>query len=461
MPQKKHFQRVIVIAIALVLIIVTQTSSINAQTVELSMWTWKVFHVPGLQKVADAFQASTGVKVTVNAYNPDDAYRTKLATAAQSGGLPDIVSYWSTGQWDLASAGKLVELTDKIDDKWKSNFLKGTYDRSSVFPQTGSPSVDACQKDPKCTYKNIKAGQVFSVPMLAGQAFFVYGNKAILKDAGLDPTKPPATTEEWLSMMKTIKEKTGTAGLVTGVKNADVLHFWVFNPLLITSCGVKTYDNIYNGNDTFENPCAMKVLDWFANMGKEDLWMPGILNTDIDPADVAFSQGKAAFDVGGTYTLGFLVAQGMKPEDIMSFAIPPLEGAAIKKLDVSAFSLIEVGVTTESKHQKEALDFIKFLTSPDQMATFALTTNDFPAVKLTADQVKSSPVLAGLVQSMADHSPFDDSKAQLLPDSTKILKIGLQQLITGDTTPAALAKAVQTANLDAWKAQGGSPPPIK
>jgi len=205
----------------------------------------------------------------------------------------------------------------------------------------------------------------------------------------------------------------------------------------------------------------MKVLNWFDKMGKEDLWMPGILNTDIDPADVAFSQGKAAFDVGGTYTLGFLVAQGMNPDDIMSFAIPPLEGSVEKKLDVSAFSLIDVGVTTESKHQKEALDFIKYLTSPEAMATFALTTNDFPAVKLTADQVKSSPVLAGLVQSMADHSPFDDSKAQLLDDSTKILKIGLQKMITGDTTAADLAKEVQTANLAAWKTQGGSPAPIK
>jgi ABC-type glycerol-3-phosphate transport system substrate-binding protein len=56
-----------------------------AKAVELTMWTWKVNHVPGLEAVAKDFEAKTGIKVTVTAVNPDDAYRTKLVTSAQSG----------------------------------------------------------------------------------------------------------------------------------------------------------------------------------------------------------------------------------------------------------------------------------------------------------------------------------------------------------------------------------------
>jgi multiple sugar transport system substrate-binding protein len=419
---------------------------------ELTMWTWKVFHVPGLEAVAKNFEAKEGVKVKITAFNPDEVYRTKITTAAQSGDLPDILSYWSGGQFEMAATDQLVELTSQVDSAWKANFLAGTYEKSSTMTQS---TYDTCQKDPKCTFKNVKVGQSFSVPYLAGQAFFVYANKEILQKAGLDPNKAPTTAEEWLDMMKTIKSKTGTAGLVTGVQNPDVLHFWLFNPLLMTSCGQEKYDAIYNGSGTFTDPCAMKVFSWMNEMAANDLWMPNILQTNIDPADVAFTQGKAAFDLGGTYTLGFLVSQGMKPENLLSFAIPPLKGSTYDKLQVSAFALIDAMVTKNSKHQKEALEFVKFLNTPEQMAVFAKTVGDFPAVKVPLDPNKVGPVLVGLMSAFSDKSPFDTSKAQILEAPAKVLKLGLQQFISKETKPEDLVKKIDDANKAAWDARGG------
>lgn len=419
---------------------------------ELTMWTWKLFHVPGLEAIAKNFEAQAGIKVKVSAFNPDEVYRTKITTAAQSGDLPDILSYWSDGQWEMAATNMLVELTDKVDEAWKADFLPGTFDRHSAFPQD---KYDACQKDPKCTFKNIKVGQVFTVPYLAGQAFFAFGNKKMMSDAGLDADKPPKTADEWLQMMKAIKEKTGVPGLVTGVQNPDVLHFWVYNPLLITSCGVETYDAIYNGRDKFANPCSMRVLNWMHEVAKNDLWMPGILQTNIDPADVAFSQGKAAFDVGGTYTLGFLIAQGMDPENIISFAIPPLEGSVYEELKISPFPLIDAMVTKDCKHLEAGLEFLRFLTSPEQMTAFAKITGDLPAVKVPADADKVGAVMAGLLKNLSDKSPFNDSKAEILAEPAKVLKTGLQQFITGETTPGKVAEGVDKANEAAWAERGG------
>ena len=84
------------------------------------MWTWKVAHVPGLETIAKNFEAKTGAKVTISAYNPDEVYRTKITTSTQSDELPDILSYWSGGQWEMAATGTLVELTDKVDSAWAS-----------------------------------------------------------------------------------------------------------------------------------------------------------------------------------------------------------------------------------------------------------------------------------------------------------------------------------------------------
>ena len=432
----------------------TQATSAPAEPasdVSLTMWTWKLFHVPGLQAIAKNYEAKTGIKVTINAYNPDEVYRTKITTAGQSGDLPDILSYWSGGQFDMAATDQLVELTSLVDAGWKGNFLSGTYEKSSMMTQS---VYDSCQKDPKCTYKNITVGQSFSIPYLAGQAFFVYANKELLQKAGLDPNKAPTTAEEWLEMMKTVKAKTGTAGLVTGAQNGGTLWFWIFNPLLITSCGVDKYDAIYNGSASFSDPCAMKVLNWMNSIATNDLWMPNILQTNIDPADVAFSQGKSAFDVGGTYTLGFLLAQGMKQENILSFAIPPLQGSTFSKLEVGAAALIDGMVTKTSKHQKEALEFLRFLSTPEQAAIFAKTVGDLPATKVDADPAKVGNVMVGLISALSDKSPFISSKAQMLDETGKVMQLGLQQFISKETTPEDLAKKLDAANKAAWAEHG-------
>jgi ABC-type glycerol-3-phosphate transport system substrate-binding protein len=437
----------------------TSTTAAASSGVELNMWTWKIAHVAGLQVVAANYQAKTGTKVNIQAFNPDDTYRTKITTSAQSGDLPDILSYWSGsttagGEWDMGAAGLLTELTGKVDSTWQSQFLSGTYTKSSVLTQD---VVDTCAKDPKCNFKNLKVGQSFSVPYLAGNAFFVYANKSMMTKAGLDPNTPPKTAEEWLTMMQTIKQKTGTPGVVTGVKNADVLQFWLYNPLLMASCGQDTFDSIYNGRDSFANPCSMNVLNWINSISTNDLWAADILNTDIDPADVAFTQGKAAFDIGGTYTLSFLLAQGMKTDDVLSFAIPPLKGSKYDKLAINASPLIDAMITKNSKHQDQALDFLKFLTSPDQMAAFAKVVGDLPAVKISSDPAKVGAVMSGLVSSISDNSPFATSKAQQLTDPSKVLKLGLQQFITKEEKPDALAKKVDDANKAAWDARGGPP----
>src|SRR5262245_23469329 len=106
-PRRRLF-----ILLAVLMLGVLGTAVTAQDPVELTMWTWKLAHVPGLEQVAANFEAETGIVVNIEAYNPDDVYRTKITTAAQSGDLPDILSYWSGGQWELAATDNLVELTD-------------------------------------------------------------------------------------------------------------------------------------------------------------------------------------------------------------------------------------------------------------------------------------------------------------------------------------------------------------
>jgi ABC-type glycerol-3-phosphate transport system substrate-binding protein len=427
-------------------------SASSTSSTTLSMWTWKEAHVAGLQAIAADFKAQTGITVNINAYQPDDTYRTKITTAAQTGNLPDIVSYWSGSQWDLAASGILSNITGQVDASWQSQFLPNTYTKTSVYPQQ---TYTTCQKDPKCTYKNVKVGQVYSVPYVAGQAYFIYANKSILQKAGLNVNTIPSNAEQWLSMMETVKSKTGTPGVVTGAMSTGPLDMWLYRPLLMTSCGVSTYDAIFDGKDSFANPCSMRVFNWIDQLAQNKLWMPGILQTDINPADQAFSQGKAAFDIGGTYTLSYLLQQGMKASDIMTFPVPALQGSVYPQLQVGVEALIDAGITASSPHQQEAMQFLKFMTQPTEMEKFAKTAGDLPAVKISTDPSKVGNVLPGLLKGLSNNSPFNQSQSQAKTDPQNVLELGLQQFITGEITPGALARKLDAANAAAWKAAGG------
>ena len=110
-------------------------------------------------------------------------------------------------------------------------------------------------------------------------------------------------------------------------------------------------------------------------------------------------------------------------------------------------------ITKDCKDQALAVEWLKFLTSPEQMAVFAKTVGDLPAAKISSDPAVVGDIMAGLVKAMAGSSPFNDSKATILDEPAKVLKVGLQQFITKEITPDKLAADIDTANKAAWDAR--------
>ncbi len=62
--------------------------------------------------------------------------------------------------------------------------------------------------------------------------------------------------------------------------------------------------------------------------------------------------------------------------------------------------------------------------------------------------------MVGLLSALSDKSPFDDSKAEQLEEPSLVLKVGLQQFITGEITAEKLAADVDAANKAAWATRG-------
>jgi len=367
------------------------------------MWTWKAFHVPALQALADQYFKKTGVKVTIELITPDDAYRTRLQTGSQSGELPDIISYWSGGHWDeIVASGMMLNITAQVDKSWASSFLPGTFENTSLFTQA---RYDSCQKNANCPSKERKVGDIYSVPFTVGSFGIVYVNKTMMKAAGIDPTYVPADTNEFLDMLGKIQKATGK-GATIGGKFTDILRNWIVNDWAMTNCGVKTYVDALNAEPgaTFTAQCVQQAYAGIGAMAKAKVWNPGFQTLTIDEADLSFARGEAAADFGGSFTLGFLLANGMKPEDIAVMTLPPLPTSLQRPIALSPFSLIDVMVSAQSKHPQEAVDFIHFLTTPETAATFAKMTGDLPGVTIPTDPAVVGDVMASLAGAYATAS---------------------------------------------------------
>src|SRR5687767_6695776 len=95
---------------------------------EVLLWHWLTDREEALQKLADAYQKETGVKVRLELYAPSDAYASKVRASAQTSTLPDIFSVLGESR-DLASfikSGHVANLTSAMDaegDNWRNRFF--------------------------------------------------------------------------------------------------------------------------------------------------------------------------------------------------------------------------------------------------------------------------------------------------------------------------------------------------
>lgn len=354
----------------------------------LTVWTWKLAYIPGFEAAAAAFEKKSGVKVVFEPYTPDQTYRQKASAAAATNTLPDVVHWWGTVGVEFAD--QLVDMRDVLDASWKNQFYPVAWP-----PVTVSQSqYDDWQKgaDTSPVYKNLKVGHIMGIPLDVGAFFMFYGNKKLLEKAGI-PLTPPKTWEDFIAMMKTAKAKTGVPALTFGGKFLDLWANWCGNALMTMANGADGYGKLLKRETKLSDPENLRIIKAAYEVVKNDLLMPGLLNLTIDEADQAFYAGKAIFNLGGSFTLSTLIAMGMDPNDLVVFPVPPIAGSKLSPWKINPFTLTMMSVK-KGPNQKEAIDFVKFLCSPEGSLLFAKNAYDIPAIDLgkagVGDQLPTS-----------------------------------------------------------------------
>jgi raffinose/stachyose/melibiose transport system substrate-binding protein len=236
--------------------------------------------------------------------SPGNDHLTKIKLDAVSDRLPDFFNYWRLdpgfGLDEIARAGKVADLTDWVKD---DPFFKDLFDDSAWKTAT----LD---------------GKTYGIP---GTMFYtaIYANKEVLDKAGV---AVPATWDEWISTVKTLKSK-GVLPFGISVKG-DSQGVRAFDYVFSNALGNDRVRDMILGKESFNHPDTLKA----AQMVK-DLLIGNVPEDAIAIAnDVAVSKylntGKAAFFIDNSSSLS-----GIKPEiqdKLVQMKFPLIPGGAQK-----------------------------------------------------------------------------------------------------------------------------------
>lgn len=398
-------RKILMISLTVLIMVGLSVGSLAAEK-ELTLWTWKVAYAPGFRAVADAFEEETGVKVNIETFTPDNTYKQKVKAAANTKMLPDIVHWWGAKGEGIENS--LLQLSSHFDQSFKDRIYDSSWNRVTVKEQ----DVKRWEEDEDASevLKSLKAGEFYGVPLDVGSFFTFYGNKKVIKEAGLE-AKAPETWEEFLDMMKTIKEKTGTPGLVFGGKLPDLWQNWCGNALMAMNYGPDGFSDLLAREARLSDPDKIVAIEAAEKLVENDLLLPGILSMAIDTADQAFAAHRAAFDLGGSFTMATLLTMGMDQENIMAFPVPPIEGSEVMQWKTSPFLLTMLSVSKYSENSELALQFIDYISSQKGAVLFANDGYTIPAVKF--DEEKKDELKPGILAMLNSFSYEEDILAEI------------------------------------------------
>lgn len=172
---------------------------------------------------------------------PGADFDTKALAAVAAGNPPDAMMLWNSyGRvYAYAAQKALTPLEDVATDvnKLKDWVLPTIWDLG--------------------TYK----GKLYVLPQWS-QAYGLFYNKDMFKEAGLDPEKPPATTDELFAAAQKLTQKDASGNLkVLGFGGSTWLYIWqaAFGGSLVDDSGSKI---------TANDPKNVEALDYLASFAK-------------------------------------------------------------------------------------------------------------------------------------------------------------------------------------------------
>jgi multiple sugar transport system substrate-binding protein len=305
---------------------------------QLTMWARNTSNNLA-QQIVDAYNSSHENHIDLTIV-PSDSYQQKVAAAAASNTLPDLLASDVVNSPNYVHQGLFQDITDKVKSL-------------SFYDDLSHAHTDAASE----------SGKIYGTPFLVDSSLVLY-NKDLFEKAGLDPDHGPASYAEILSDAKAIRKAVGgdTYGFYFGGNCPGCNAYTMFGNL--AAAGDKPFE--HGGAKANIDTKAMKAtLDLY-----RDLWKSGAVPESAESEDgtnwvTAFNEGKIGILPRGSAEFALLKDATF---DWGVAALPSPDGDA-----TSAFIGGDVAsISKTSKHAAEGWDFLQWtLTEANQVDVIA------------------------------------------------------------------------------------------
>jgi multiple sugar transport system substrate-binding protein len=380
----------------------------------------KAVLTPELKK----FEQQTGIKVNLQVIGWPDLLN-KILGATTSGQGPDVLNIGNTWAASLQATGAFMPFDAKALTAigGQDKFVPASFATGGM---AGKP--------------------VTSVP-LYGLVYGLYYNKKMFADAGL---QPPTT---WQELQAAAKKLTNPAkkqyGMVLeGGSYTESVHFaFIFG----RQHGGQPFDAA--GKPTFTSDGMVNGVKQYVDLiGKDKVVNPSNVQYKNGPeAPGDFAKGKAAMLMSQNNADNTLQADGMKSSEYGVVAIPAPSPLPAGGKDIASFVAgINLSIFKNSKNQDGALQFVKFMTSPEEQAILDKPFTALPVVKggtvNFTDNKAEADAFAAVLANKSEPLPLVPEESAFETNVGNAVNGLLAQAATGkDVTTADVKTAMQEA----------------
>lgn len=365
--------------------------------------------------VTEQFKSKTGFDLELRTSDWASGFQ-KMVTAAASGSLADVVTLGGIWTAPLASKKALLPLDAKF----------AAWDEGKNF-------------NPKMLTDARYEDQLYAVPYASDTRTACY-RMDHLEKVGYTEDTLPTTWEEYKTMAQKLSAKTGgpAKNPISWFNDKSIGIQQSFAQLMFQAGG--TYWDA-SGKATFSSEAGKNALDYLTSFYKDGLSDFNDVFTGTGAGAVAAGRSSAEYSGLLVYRNTQDFAEKPTPKIV---AGPPLKATAASK-PVSSAWVNKFGVAAGTKHQDEAWELVKILTSAPTMETLNERVGALP----TRSDAVNSEFFKSLPEGFSKASEFVVTQ----PPSPNMLAIGpaikivLQKAILGQaTTDEALAEMDKKVN---------------
>jgi multiple sugar transport system substrate-binding protein len=379
--------------------------------VEIEYWQYTFDQrIQAMNQLIEQFQAANpGIRVKHQNF-PYAQYRAKVATAIPAGEGPEVVQLFYGWLDDYVRADLLKPLaTDAFDP--------------AVVDREFFPLVQTMKRE----------GKYYGIPTAVRSLALIW-NKALFRQAGLNPDQPPTTLDAYVEMAKRLTQRDAQGNLVVeGTTMApEGQDLGWYREGLVRQFGGRPYSDdarrvMYNSD------AGVAAMKWYTDL--ITVHRAGDVGF-MQEQPAAFRANRAALSVDGSFRVGaYASTSGLE------FGVAELPVHNNIKSNYASYWVNGISAKATGAKLEAAQKFLAFVTTADAMNLWLRVVGELPARVAAAMRPENvnhpqfGQFIKGLEYAVATRFVQEDQQRQVLMDAIDRIRLQHQPV------PASIAAA--------------------